>query len=149
MIYRRTIRLRNKCGSTGWRVLDSSSCAWRVRYPACSTARHTAIRSRTLPTVHHRTHLRFWSSTGCCKCNSLSFRYLDWKRKGLCTFPRSISFNCRIFLKYARYVNQIRAVDVRFYIGVCQFLELMGLVGCDSTKQSDVWNFRNRKFSEF
>lgn len=69
MISRRTIRFRYKCGSTGRRLLDSSSFARRVRNSACPTVGYIALRAWSVPTDNHGAHLRFWSSTGCCKYN--------------------------------------------------------------------------------
>lgn len=67
LIYRGKIRLRDKRGSTGRRVLDPSSFAGRMRYTSCPTVRYIEICSWPIPTDHYSAHLRFWSSAGCCK----------------------------------------------------------------------------------
>lgn len=73
LIYRRKIRLRDKRGSTGRRVLDPSSFTGRMWYTSCSTVRYIEICSWSIPTDHHCAHLRFWSSAGCCKYSCQTF----------------------------------------------------------------------------
>lgn len=75
LIYRRKIRLRDKRGSTGRRVLDPSSFTGRMWYTSCSTVRYIEICSWSIPTDHHCAHLRFWPSAGCCKYSTVARRF--------------------------------------------------------------------------